>query len=597
MSLLTELRRRNVIRMAGLYLVGAWLIVQVASTLLPIFHTPAWVLQSLVVLLAVGLVPALVFSWLYELTPEGLKRDAEAEVDANTAKRTARRMDRAIVVGLLVVIALMVVERVWFAGRDAPSTANPPAAPPGNAGSARIDSIAVLPFRNEGSGEDSEYLSDGLAESLIYRLAQVSDLTVSPRSSVFEYKDTTLPPLEVGRKLGVASIMSGRLVQRGEDLTISVELVDVVRNRVLWGEQYRRKLSELLETQRDIAAEIAERLQLRLSGEEAAKFGRKYTDSNEAYRRYLEGRYHFNQRTADSIGKAIERFRAAAEADPEFALAFTGLADCYLVQPYYQPVRSDRSLAQARTYATRALAIDDQLAEVHTSMAYVHQGEWQWDAAEKEYQRALALNPRYATAQLWYARLQVRLGRFDEGLAGLRKAQSLEPLSRVLGDNIAQALLIRGEVEAAEAEAKRLVEFDAEFPGGYQRLSQVYLAQGRYEEALATAEQGLERVDWSRLRMSQARALVALGRAGDGTEFAGALEARYAAGEADAVEVAEIHASLGDASRAFEWLQRALADRSALLVDIRASVELIPLREDPRFAAILAAMRMPASPT
>ncbi len=586
-SFLAELRRRNVIRMAGLYLVGAWLVVQVASTVFPAFELPVWALRAVILLLAIGFIPALILAWVFELTPEGVKRDGEAPADAAIARGTARKMDRAIVIGLVVVIALLAVERVWFAKQSLVET------PPTDATATRVDSIAVLPFRNESSGSDSEYLADGLAESLIYRLAQLPELTVSPASSVFRYKNSAQGHQEVGRALGVVAVLAGRLVQRGDNLTISIELIDVRDNRVVWGEQYQRPMSALLETQRDIAAEIVNRLELRLSAADASRFEKRFTDSNEAYRLYLEGRYHWNQRTDASIRQAIERFRAAVDVDPDFALAFSGLADCFLVLPYYRSVRSDETLRQAKAYAERALAIDAQLAEAHASTAYVDQGLWNWESAERGYQRALEINPRYVTALLWYARLEARLGRATDSLTRLREAQALEPLSRVVGDNTAQMLLILGQFEAARDEAQRMVRFDDGFPGGYQRLSQAQLKLGLPEEALATAEQGLQKWPWDQLSINRAAALAALGRRDEARMLALELEATYAAGNADAIKVAEIHAAAGDANRAFEWLQRALVDRSTLLVDIPVLVELQSLSDDPRFAAILAAMGMP----
>jgi TolB-like protein len=232
-----------------------------------------------------------------------------------------------------------------------------------------IDSVAVLPFENKSGNADSEYLSDGLTESLIYRLSQLPNLKVSPTGAVLRYKGATADAIKAGTELGVSAVMSGRMVQRGDSLTLSVELVDVRSNKLLWGEQYQRKMSELLATQREIAAEIANKLQLKLNGDETKGLTKHYTNSNEAYQLYLKGRYYWNKRDEENLKKAIEQFKGAADSDPNFALAFSGLADCYNVLPFYTNGSSTSVIQQAKAYAQRALEIDDSLAEAHTSLA------------------------------------------------------------------------------------------------------------------------------------------------------------------------------------------------------------------------------------
>jgi eukaryotic-like serine/threonine-protein kinase len=246
-----------------------------------------------------------------------------------------------------------------------------------------IESIAVLPFENRSGSEDTDYLSDGLAESLIYRLSQLPNLKVSPTSSVMRYKGKGGELKTIANELGVSSVLTGRLVQRGDNLTISIELVDVRNNKLLWGEQYERKMSELLATQREIAAEIANKLQLKLSGEGEQKLAKKYTDSNEAYQLYLKGRFYWNKRDEENLRKAIEQFRAAVEKDPNFALAYVGLADSYALLPFYSGASSAEVVPPAKAYAERALGIDNSLGEAHTSLAYVYRLLWNWAESEK----------------------------------------------------------------------------------------------------------------------------------------------------------------------------------------------------------------------
>src|SRR6266567_2201346 len=259
-----------------------------------------------------------------------------------------------------------------------------------------IDSIAVLPFQNRSTEADTDYLSDGIAESLVYRLSQLPNLRVSPTNSVFRYKGREIDPLEVGQELGVSAVLSGRITQRGDNLTISAELVDVRYNKLLWGEHYDRKMSELLQTQREIAREIVDGLKLKVSGQEKA-LAKHYTESNEAYELYLKGRFYWNKRTAEALKKSIEYFNQAIEIDPNFALAYAGLSDCYVVPANHLPPRE--AMPKAKAAAMRALGLDETLAEAHTSLGRVLAAyDWDWANAEKEFKRALELNPRYAIA-------------------------------------------------------------------------------------------------------------------------------------------------------------------------------------------------------
>src|SRR2546425_10059278 len=295
-----------------------------------------------------------------------------------------------------------------------------------------IDSIAVLPFQNRSTEPDSEYLSDGLAESLIYRLSQLPNLKVSPTSSVFHYKGKDIDPIKVGKELGVNAVLSGRITQRGDNLTISAELVDVRYNKLLWGEQYDRKTSELLATQREIAREIVDTLRLKVSGQERGLV-KHYTDSNEAYQLYLKGRFYWNKRTDEGMQKSLEYFQQAIEKDPTFGLAYSGLADTYdlLGAPDAGGTTSpNEAMPKAKAAALKAIEIDGTLAEPHVSLAHVkYYYDRDWPGAEREFKRAIELNPNYPQAHHWYALYLVWTGRTNEGLPEIRRAQELDPLS------------------------------------------------------------------------------------------------------------------------------------------------------------------------
>src|SRR5262245_34123022 len=327
-----------------------------------------------------------------------------------------------------------------------------------------IESVAVLPFENKSGNADSEYLSDGLAESLIYRLSQLPDLKVSPTSAVMRYKGKELDAQKVAADLGVQAVMSGRMMQRGDNFSISVELIDAANNKIIWGEQYERKMSELLDTQRQIATAIIEKLQLKLSGESSKGITKRYTESNEAYQLYLKGRFVWNKRTGDSLKRAVEFYNQAIEKDPGFALAYSGLAESYVLFSNYDVASPKDSMPQAKAAALRALELDESLAEAHTALGwYLTQYEYDQKGSEKELKRAIELNPKYATAHQWYAQLLAQLKRFDEAQAEIHRAVESDPLSPVVSFNVGwQLTLARRHAEALK-EAEHAVTLFPDF--------------------------------------------------------------------------------------------------------------------------------------
>jgi len=305
----------------------------------------------------------------------------------------------------------------------------------------QISSIAVLPFENRSGNSDTDYLSDGLAESLIYRLTQLPNLKVSPTSSVFRYKGSQADVAQIAKELDVDAVMSGRLAQRGDDLTISVELIDARTKKLIWAEQYDRKMSDLLATQREIATTITQKLQLKLAGDETKGITKKYTDSNEAYQLYLRGRYHWNKRTPADLKKSIDYFQQAIDKDPTYALAYGAMAEGYILIPGFGIGTQDEYYAKARAAAMKAIEIDDSLAEAHNAIAAVLKGhDWKFPEAEAEWRKAIEINPNYASAHQWYGEFLSSMGRDREALAEMRRAQELDPLSLIINGMLAMAL-------------------------------------------------------------------------------------------------------------------------------------------------------------
>ena len=462
------------------------------------------------------------------------------------------------------------------------------------AGSKQINSIAVMPFENRNSDADTDYLSDGLAESLIYRLSQLPNLKVSPTSSVFRYKGKETDPQTMAKELGVDSVLTGRITQRGDNLTISVNLVDTRNGKSLWGEQYERKMSELLNTQREIASEITNKLQLKLSGAGEQKLTKKYTDNNEAYQLYLKGRFYWNKRDEENIRKAIEQFKAAADKDPNYALAFVGLADCYAILPYYSSAASAEVLPQAKTYATRAIAIDDSLSEVHTSLGYIYLQLWDWAESEKTFGRAIELNPNYATAHRWFAEYLLTMGRYDEAEIEYKKAVELEPLSLIVYNNLADFYIRKDDLNAAAEQCQRAIELDSNWYFIRIRLALVYLKQGRNAEAIAEAEKSVEMSKRQHVPLGALGYIYAkTGRQTDAIKVVEELTQIYQKKQAGGLEIARVYGGLGDKDQAFVWLEKEFQSRNQKLPLWLAFGYFDSLRDDPRYKDLLRRLGIP----
>jgi serine/threonine-protein kinase len=448
-----------------------------------------------------------------------------------------------------------------------------------------IESIAVLPFENKSGNADSEYLSDGLAESLIYRFSQLSNLKVSPRSSVFRYKGKAIDAEKAGKELGVDVVMSGRLIQRGDNLTISVDLIDVRNNRTLWGEQFERKMSDLLATQREIASAIAEKLQVRLSGNDTKGITKRYTDDNEAYQLYLKGRFYWNKRTAENIKKAIELLRSATEKDPNFALAYAGLADCYVVASTYTGARASETMPQAKAFATRAIELDNTLAEPHAALGLATWFlDWDKDEAQKEFSRAIELNPNYPTAHHWYSRYLRALGRTGEAFTEIKRAAELDPLSLVIINNVAENYVDQGDLNSAFKECQRMIELDRNFWAAHQTLGIVLVKQGQNAEALAEAQKSVELSNRSNAALALLGHVYAKsGRRSDAESVIRELEEKYANKIADGRDIAVVYAGLDEKDKAFAWLEKAFHYRSFFLAGLKLEPLLEPLHNDPRW--------------
>ena len=452
-----------------------------------------------------------------------------------------------------------------------------------------IESIAVLPFINADGNPETEYLADGVTESVINSLAQLPNLTVRPRNQVFRYKKRDVDPQVAGREMKAQAVLTGQVSQRGDEITISLQLIDVHENRQIWGDRYQRKLAEILRTQEDIARKVSENLRLRLSSVEEKQLAKRYTDNFEAYRAYLRGRELWNKRSRKDSEKAIEYFNQAIAIDPNYALAYSGLADCYITMTTYGVVAPSEGFSKAKDAAKKALAIDDTLAEAHTSLAHLTWlSEWDWAGGEREFERALRLNPKYETAHQWYATYLSAMGRHKEAIAAIKRAQALDPTSSIIGLDVARTFYYARQYEQAVEQCLKVLEMDPDFYRISDWLSLAYERQKLYDKAFEATLKSMAARGVSPEEMTEfKKAYAASGWKGFWRKQ---LElTREAAKEkyVPAYFFARIYARLDERDRTLEWLRKAYDSHSDYLVVLKVEPIFDLLRSDPRFTGLL----------
>jgi len=456
-----------------------------------------------------------------------------------------------------------------------------------------INSIAVLPFQNKSADADTDYLSDGLAESLIFRLSQLPGLKVSPTTSVMRYKGKDTDIAKVASELGVDAVVTGRLVKRGDNLNITVELVDIRNNKSLWGEQYERKMSDLLATQREIAAAITQKLQLKLAGNETKGITKRYTDNNDAYQLYLKGRFYFARRTDEDIRRSIELFQQAIKLDSNFALAYVGVAESYNVMPSYPYMSPNEANPLAKAAVAKALEIDPDLPEAHTVAGMIAATyDWDWGKAEREFKRSLELDPNLAITHYRYAWVYLSpMGRHDEAIAEMKRAMELEPLSLVQGANFAAVYLYARQFDKALDQAKKTYDLDPNLITGQNWMCHAYDVNGMYPQSLAISEKAAQSnrslfavLGYAYAKSGQREKAEAVLKQWKEIE-----KTKYVAN----YWVAIVHAALGEKDAAFAELEKAYQAHDWFFQRLRVDPFMDPLRDDPRFKDLVRRLGLP----
>ena len=431
-----------------------------------------------------------------------------------------------------------------------------------------------------------------MTESLIYRLSQLPNLKVSPTSSVLRYKGKEIDPQKVATELGVSAVMSGRMLQRGDNLMISVELIDASNNKLLWGEQYERKMADLMTTQREIAATITEKLQLKLSGAAATGVTKKYTNSNEAYQLYLKGRFNWNKRTSEGLQAAVQYYDQAIEKDPGFALAYAGLADTYVITGAYGKLSPSEAMPRAKAAALKAIELDNSLAEPHAALGSYYSGfGWNFEIAERELRKATELNPNYATAWHWLGNFLPIIGKNDEAIAAGKRAEELDPLSAIISADTGWDLIISRRYDEAIEQAKHTQQIDPNFWYAHYITGMAYDLKGMHPEAIQAFRKSVELDPDDITRGRLATALAHAGERAEAQKLLNDLTAESGRRYVQGYYLATAQLALGDKDGALASLERDVRERGIYVMWLAINPEFDGLRGDTRFTALLEKMK------
>jgi TolB-like protein/Flp pilus assembly protein TadD len=575
-----ELKRRNVYKVAVAYAVVGWLLVQVATQVFPFFEIPNWAVRLVVLLIIAGFPIALVIAWAFELTPQGLKRTEDVDLAAQ-GQRKSHAWIYVVIVGGLLSVGLFMLGRYGFREKVSVASESP------------AKSIAVLPFENQNRDPDTDYLCDGIPESIINSLSELPKLKVMSRNSVFHYKGKEMDAQTVGRELKVQTLLTGRVRQRGDGLTIGVELINAQDNSQLWGQQYSRKLADVFAVQEEIAKEVSDKLRLKLTGTEKEQLAKRPTKNLKAFQYYMQGRAAAQRRTNADLLASVSYYEKALQEDGKYALAYAGLADAYANLGYYGSIAPVEGRRKAEEAARKALELDDKLAEAHTALGqiYIAFAPSDFSTGDRELKHAIELNPNLAVARYNLGLSFIRQGRLDEASVELRKARELDPLSSV----IARAVAIPHYFKRDYARAFELLRQANELGPPLSATWEIglYIRNGSLNEAFAEIEKAKDaRKSDPLLIYSAGTAYAASGKQAEALQSIKELEAMSGASLSTAHWIAKIYATLNDKESAFSWLERGLAT-GALGVFYKDEPVWDPIRDDPRFEKLVAKLVVP----
>ena len=592
---IAELKRRNVIRMAGLYLVAAWLIVQVGATLLPVFDAPPWTMKALVLTLAVAFVPALAVAWIFELTPQGLKRDADVPPSESIAPKTARMLDRAIIVLLAIAVGYFAFDKfVLSPHREAVLVAETTRVASARVTAQRIDlgnSIAVLPLANASKDADQQFFADGLSDSLIATLSKFSGLKVIGRTSSFQFRDSQEDARTIGRKLGVEYLLSGSVQHAGESVRITVELVATREGTILWSHHYDRPYKDLFALQDDMSTAIGGVLKARLLPGQKARNDRPPGGDLRAYLAFLQGNYYADIGREAEVRAAIVELGKATRIDPSYAMAWAELSRVWtsLAATALSGDEARDAYSEARRSGDRALALDPELAYAHIARGWLlENADLDWAGATREYKAAMRLAPELMQNRFSVGSMLALQGQLQDAVRLSREALATDPLAGNWWIWLAAYLSALGRLDEAEAAIRKAIQLKPDGSNAWTQLAIIELQRGDAKAALEAAKNEPEGV-WREIALAMAL------QAGKDRAAADAALANLIAdyGDVAAYQVAQVQALRNDADATFEWLERARANRDPGVGHTMIDPLVMRYKEDPRLAAFCETVGLP----
>jgi TolB-like protein/tetratricopeptide (TPR) repeat protein len=577
MNFFSELKRRNVYKVAIAYIVAGWALSQGIAQVFPVFDIPNWAIRLIVLLIIIGLPIALILAWMFELTPQGIKRTEDVDLAVAAQQPKKRAWIFVVIIGALLSIGL------FFLGRySAGNTTASPAGIPNK-------SIAVLPFDNLSRDPDNAYFCEGVQDEILTRLAKVADLKVISRTSTQHFKSAPDNLPEIAKQLGVAHVLEGSVQRANNQIRVNVQLINALTDAHLWAETFDRKLTDIFAVESEIAKTIADTLQTKLSGSEQRAIAARPTESTEAHQLYLKGRFFWNKRTGNDLKKSIDYFQQAIAADPNYALAYAGVADGYVLLPGYTAGTPRDCYPKAKAAAKKALELDDTLAEAHTTLAMaIWSYEFDFAQANREFQRAIEVNPNYATAHQQYGNVTLSaLGRFDDAIAEGKRAVELDPLSLIINADLGSDYYFARRYDEAIAQQRKTLEMDPGFYYARFNLAEALAAKRTFDEAILEHQKARASNDDPFVLGLLGHAYASSGNRTEALKILEQLKELSRQRYVSAYSFVVVYLGLGDKEEALRWLEQSYQDRAGSDVGwIRVDSLLDPLRGDPRFEAV-----------
>jgi TolB-like protein/Flp pilus assembly protein TadD len=577
-SFFTELKRRNVYKVAIAYGVVAWLLIQITTQVFPFFEIPNWGVRFIVLFIIVGFPIALVIAWAFEATPEGIKRTEAADAAGQRSRGGAWIY--------IVLIGAALSFGLFFLGHYTASRKQ--------TGSAEVPdkSIAILPFENLSRDPDNAYFADGIQDEILARLSKIADLKVISRTSTQKYKSAPDNLREIARQLGVSNILEGSVQKAADQVRVNVQLINALNDTHLWSDIYDRKLTDIFAVESDIAKMIADTLEAKLSGAEQTAIATRPTENSEAHELYLRGRYFFGKRGADNLKLAIHYFNQAIAKDPNYALAYAGLADSYVLLPEYSGEPSADNFDNARLAADRAITLDNKLAEAHVARGLLFGKDYNLKEAKQEYQRAIELKPNSANAHYFLAfTVLAPLGDFDRAIAEMNRAFELDPFSVVINTNLGLCYVFARRYPEAIAQLRKTTELDPSSSDPHVILGLVHEVSEDRQQAITEYQRAYDLGIGSQRPGERGAVLASIyalkGEPAKALEQLDQVRELVRVRKGTAFFLAGDYLRLGDKSQPVDWLEQSYRNKEPFITSIKVNPLLDPLRGDPRFEALV----------